>query len=260
MHPKTVTAYLLFSSPTKQLPDTFPCDNLPPNPPQTTQSTTTTKVIKIGDITTKTTTKIDITKITQSITREQTIQTIQTLSPRLKEIETIQTQPYIVTTNSNPLNLTIDGSHIIMEEKTKFLGVMVNENTKWHSHVQMILQKLFKYVRIFSKLRYYCPKKVLISLYYSFIYSNLIYCLEIWGNSETTLTYLQPLLLLQKKLVRIIDFSTYQAHALPIFQKLKILHIFDLYRFRISLLAHKITHNNKNYPSKQHLHNYIIYQ
>ena len=47
----------------------------------------------------------------------------------------------------------------------------------------------------------------------------LIYCIDIWGISAQS--HLRPLLLSQKKIVRIMTFSTYYAHTDPLFKDLK---------------------------------------
>eukprot|EP00732_Lithocolla_globosa_P000859 Lithocolla_globosa_v1_NODE_337_length_4409_cov_50.992421.p1 type:complete len:855 gc:universal NODE_337_length_4409_cov_50.992421:3132-568(-) len=264
------TAYLLFSGANKQLPDSFPIDNLPKDPPQTTTMKITKEKKREGNSTTCTTTFTESTKVTQSIMREIITQEVTTSSP--ESIETIKTEPYTITTNTNPLNLTINGNHICMEEKTKFLGLMINENLKWKDHVQSIVKKICKYVGIFSKLRYYIPRKMLLNLYYAFIYSHFIYCLEIWGSSDTNITYLQPLLIIQKKLVRIMTDSAFLTHATPLFKKLQIMNIFDLFKYRIAILAYKYINsdtkirlkkvsfvkNQHNYNTKSSIHGKIF--
>ena len=86
-------------------------------------------------------------------------------------------------------------------------------------------KKISKYAHVFAKLRYYVPREILIKLYNAFVYSNLLYCIVIWGKSDTKITYLQPLFKLQKKLARIITFSKHDTHAQPLFNKLKMLHM-----------------------------------
>ena len=44
-------------------------------------------------------------------------------------------------------------------------------------------------------------------MYYSFVLSYLIYCVEIWGGSLKS--YLDPLVKIQKKGIRTISFSEY---------------------------------------------------
>ena len=69
---------------------------------------------------------------------------------------------------------------------------------------------------------------ILIHLYYSLFYSFLTYGLMIWGNTyEATL---HPIIVLQKKAVRIITFCSYNAHTSnsPIFKHLYIMKFRDV--------------------------------
>ena len=75
------------------------------------------------------------------------------------------------------------------------------------------------------------------NLYYSFVYPYLIYCVEVWGNAHDT--YLDPLIKLQKKCVRVITFSYYLEHTTPLFEQLDILSFKKLVIQRISLLMLK---------------------
>ena len=59
--------------------------------------------------------------------------------------------------------------------------------------------------------------------------------------------HLRPLLLLQKKIVRIMTFSTYYAHTDPLFKDLNILTIDILVVHRIGIAMYKI--NNSLFPS-----------
>ena len=73
----------------------------------------------------------------------------------------------------------------------------------------------------------------------------MIYCTEIWGISPQS--HLKPLLLLQKKIVRLMTFSTYYAHTDPLFKDLHILTIDTLVVHRIGIAMYKI--NNGLFPS-----------
>ena len=87
------------------------------------------------------------------------------------------------------------------------------------------------------KARRYLDKRCLANLYHTYIYPYLIYCVEIWGNVPSC--HLNPLYLMQKKIVRIITFSNYLAHTEPIFKQLNILPIDKLYYNRIGILMYK---------------------
>ena len=69
------------------------------------------------------------------------------------------------------------------------------------------------------------------------MYPYFIYCVEIWGNSCNV--YLDPLIKLQKKFLRIITFSNYLEHTEPLFKKLEILNFKQLVIHRIAMLMFK---------------------
>ena len=89
---------------------------------------------------------------------------------------------------------------------------------------------------------------------------TLIYCVEFWGISPQT--HLKPLLLLQKKIVRLNTFSTYCAHTGPIFIDLSILTIDKLVIHRISIMMYKFSNSllpavlNSLYQKNKEVHTY----
>src|SRR5260370_23181190 len=90
---------------------------------------------------------------------------------------------------------------------------------------------------LFSKLRYLFPTNILINLYYSVIFSHLIYCIEIWSNA--TKENLNTLLVLQNKILRIITFSPFDASATPLYKQFSILNIYLLYKHRLGVLMYQ---------------------
>ena len=69
--------------------------------------------------------------------------------------------------------------------------------------------------------RNFLNKSSQIGLYYSYIYPYFTYCLETWGCASQT--YLNPLFLLQKKIIRIMAFLHHLPRTKPIFNALHIL-------------------------------------
>ena len=74
---------------------------------------------------------------------------------------------------------------------------------------------------IICKARKYLNQSTLISLYYAFIYPYLNYCVEVWGNTYTS--YTDPILRLQKRVLRIITGSAKFSHTVVLFSELQIL-------------------------------------
>ena len=72
-----------------------------------------------------------------------------------------------------------------------------------------------------------------------------IFCVEIWGNAANI--YLDPLIKLQKKIIRVITFSQYLAHTNDLFVQLQILPFKKLVIHRIGLQMFK---NNLGYIPK----------
>ena len=118
---------------------------------------------------------------------------------------------------------------------------MLDGNLKWKKKIALISNKIKRSIGILSKLRYYVNLEVLIKLYYSLVYPFLTYAIVAWVN--TYQTNIKPLLILQKRAIRIITFSNFDKHSSPLFKQTKILKLFDLIKIQISLFMYKF-HNN----------------
>ena len=82
-------------------------------------------------------------------------------------------------------------------------------------------------------------------LYYALTYPFLIYGLISWGNTYSSIT--QPLVILQKRAMRMITFSKYHEHSSPIFKHLNIVKLPDLVFLNIAVFMHKF--HNRRLPS-----------
>ena len=73
----------------------------------------------------------------------------------------------------------------------------------------------------------------MINLYYALVYPYLLYGILVWGGASEI--YLEPLALLQKKIIRIITSSDFLAHSDPLFYQTKILRLRDIYRYCLGI-------------------------
>ena len=133
--------------------------------------------------------------------------------------------------------LCILGEKIDQVQETKFLGVILDSKLSWQPHIEYISKKISKGIGILCKARKYLPQKTLITLYYSFIYPYLNYCLEVWG--KCTKTIFSKIFILQKRAIRIINNSPWRAHSSPIFHRLGILPLFKIYTYKIGILMYR---------------------
>ena len=130
----------------------------------------------------------------------------------------------------------------------KFLGVHIDSDMKFDSHVNHVKNKISKYIGIFYRLRKFVPEYVLIKLYYSLVYPYLSYCIPIWGAAYDN--HISNLIVIHKKLIRVITCSDYNAHTSPLFYRLEILKLKDIYTFSLAVEMFKYNKgltNNNNY-------------
>ena len=75
----------------------------------------------------------------------------------------------------------------------------------------------------------------------------------IWGGTFTS--HIKQFETLQKRCIRTITGSTFLAHTSPLFKKLKILKIRDVYNLKLALRAYKIRSTLEAQYSRTHTHN-----
>ena len=106
----------------------------------------------------------------------------------------------------------------------------------------MTVNKCSKTIGIIGKIKHLLSKESFTTIYNSLIYPYLTYCNIVWGNAYKT--SLHPLLILQKKILRIATSSSLYTHSTPLFEKLGILNIYDINRFQLAFFtAQYINHN-----------------
>ena len=131
-----------------------------------------------------------------------------------------------------------------------FLGVDFDCHLKFNFHIKNISNKISKSVGIIYRLRDFLPKQSLFNLYFSFVYPYLIYCNLVWGG--TYACHLNPLIVLQKKLIRIITYQPFLAHTNHLFFQYNILKVPDIHKFMVALYMFK----NRHSPIFVRQHNY----
>ena len=127
-----------------------------------------------------------------------------------------------------------------MVEKTKFLGVIIDQNMSFQSHINYIKGKVARGLGILYKSRPYFNLETMRTLYNAFIYPYFTYCIEVWGN--TYQSYLEPLVKMQKRAIRTIVGARKYAHTAPMFLYLKLLNIKEIYIYCVQLFMYKYHH------------------
>ena len=107
------------------------------------------------------------------------------------------------------VDVKIQGVQIQRVYATKFLGVQIDSQLTWKTHIKYTCKKLSKCVGILCKARNKLYKSTLISLYSSFAYPYFIYCNHVWGKNYPSC--LERISLIQIKFIRIITCSPFRA-------------------------------------------------
>ena len=139
--------------------------------------------------------------------------------------------------NAN-INVTLAGEKINEVETVKYLGVFIDKNMKWNSHITHISKIISRNIGIINRSKYFLSNQHRYLLYNSLILPYLNYCSLLWGCTQKTL--LNKLIILQKKIVRIVDNQPKLAHTSPIFAKLEILKLEDLVKQQAIVVMHNI--------------------
>ena len=128
--------------------------------------------------------------------------------------------------------------HLSFTNHVKFLGIIIDHKLNYSSHINSIASKLSRISGILYSIRNNVPEKILLNLYYSLVYPHLIYGILLWGDSADV--HLEPLILIQKKIVRTITHSDYLAHTAPIFKRTRILCIKNIYKYFVGIHMYKL--------------------
>ena len=114
--------------------------------------------------------------------------------------------------------LKINGVKIESVNTFKFLGITVDSELSWNSHVGEISKKLSRTCGILSRLKHILPSHILVTIYNSLFLPHIHYGITLLGFNPCS-----RLIILQKKAIRAITNSKYNAHTEPLFSKLETL-------------------------------------
>ena len=138
------------------------------------------------------------------------------------------------------ISLQIDGEAIAEVNKSKFLGVVIDNKLSWKDHISFVCRKVARGIGVIIKARKVLYNESLKCLYYSFIYPYMIYCNQVWGSACKT--NIEPLQVLQKRAVRIILGVHPRSPSEPLFTTLKFLNCKNIFKYLIGHLMYRIYH------------------
>ena len=140
-------------------------------------------------------------------------------------------------------NVTLILNRKAIEQKkyVKYLGLLVDEHLSWGEHINGVSKKISRGIGIITLLRNSMGRDLLVNLYYSLVYSHLIYGIHVWGSACSS--ELEKIKILQNKAVRVISkvqhFQIYGEtpgplpSSSPLYKDLEILKLDDVFKFHV---------------------------
>ena len=141
--------------------------------------------------------------------------------------------------NLDPIK--INNINITQVRSTIFLGVTLQHNLSWKTHIDLILNKLNKFKAILYLTRNSLNNHSLKLIYFSLVYPSLTYCSIIWGKAPKK--YLNQLFVAQKKIIRTIKYRDRYHHTNTDFIQLNFLKFYDVLKYFALVFVYKSLNN-----------------
>ena len=135
--------------------------------------------------------------------------------------------------------------------------MFIQQDLKHSETIKYIIKKLQPIVHSLRYANKILLPKTLTDQYFTHVYPYLIGNISIWGTDNQNKTYIQPLIRLHKRIIRLICKANHRTHTAPLMCRLKILSITNLYILRTTSEMHPFIHNKAQHNRPDHIHQYI---
>jgi hypothetical protein len=123
-------------------------------------------------------------------------------------------------------SIILNGVSIANCNDFNFLGIHLNKHLTWSDHTKQVSTKISRTLGQLKCLKKILPTKILLTLYNSLILPHLNYGILIWGHRAKDIHKLQ------KRAIRTVNNSSFNAHTEPLLKSNNQLTIHDLYKLR----------------------------
>ena len=123
--------------------------------------------------------------------------------------------------------------------ETKTLGVIVDDQLKWNSHINTVATKVSKGIGMIRRMKAFVPQSTLISVYNSIILPHFDYCSLVWdiGNAYS----LEKLQKLQNRVARVITGKSYDVRSKDILEELSWQSLMERWGNNNAIFMHTVT-------------------
>ena len=123
-------------------------------------------------------------------------------------------------------------------KETKTLGVIVDDQLKWNSHINTVSTKVSKGIGMIRRMKAFVPQSTLISVYNAIILPHFDYCSLVWdvGNAYS----LEKLQKMQNRAARVITGKSYDVRSKDILQELSWQPLMERWGNNKAIFMHKV--------------------
>ena len=137
----------------------------------------------------------------------------------------------------SPAHPSILGVPIEHVSSVKSLGIFIDENLRWQTHIDKLSKKVASGIGAIKRIRTFVPPPTLHYIYNSLIQSHFDYCNLVWGNCGKTL--FDRLQKLQNRAARVLTFSSYDADASRLIRQLDWKDLSTQFQIQKSIMVYK---------------------
>jgi hypothetical protein len=160
---------------------------------------------------------------------------INTSKSKCMLICTQQKRQHLIT---DTLNLSLYGTSLENVECQKILGVYIDKNLTWRSHIDCLCNSVSQLIGLLSSKKKCLPYTYRLLFYKSYILPKIDYCITIWGKASHNL--LDRIWRLQKRAIRIICNLSFNGATRHFFTQLGIHNIYERYLYQLCVTVYKI--------------------
>ena len=135
-------------------------------------------------------------------------------------------------------DIRINDSPIERVTDFNFLVLQIDQHLNWNAHIQKCSNKISRNLGVMNRLQRYLPTKILRVLYKSLVLPHLQYAILSWGSKLSRLSKLQ------KRAIRVVTCSKFNADTEPLFKSLNLLKLEDMIYVSVLKLYYNLCHGN----------------
>jgi len=151
-------------------------------------------------------------------------------------------------TNKYDAHVSYENNSISKVNDTKFLGININNNLFWKTHIEEMLPKLCPACFAMKSVKPFASQQMLKIIYSSYFHSITSYGVIFWGHSSLGIKDFR----LQKRIIRIMTGSRNRDSCRKLFTSMEILPLPSLYIF---LLLRFVIKNKDLFTTNINFHN-----